>query len=110
MSAILCWVAVSKTRAFLRTQKLCRMWIESNDDRCPARFLRMARRGRNNRLMTEMDPVENADREKDRPGNLRQLRDRPQDAHELLVVRRRASARLPAGSGFSREYPPDRRS
>ncbi len=64
-----------KTRAFLRTEKLCRVRVESNDDRCPARFLRVARRGRNNRLMAEMDPVENPNRKKNRPGNLRQLRD-----------------------------------
>ena len=64
-----------KTRAFLGTEKLCRVRVESNDDRCPARFLRVARRARNNRLMTAMDPVENANRKKNRPGNLRQLRD-----------------------------------
>jgi hypothetical protein len=64
-----------KTRAFLRTEKLCRVRIESNDDRRPAHFLRVLRRGRNNRLMAPMDPVENANREKNRPGNLRQLRD-----------------------------------
>ena len=64
-----------ETRAFLGTEKLCRVRVKSNDDCCPARFLRMVRRARNNCLMTAMDPVENANGKKNRPGNLRQLRD-----------------------------------
>ena len=64
-----------KTRAFLGPKKLCRVRVESNDDRCSARLFCVVGRARNNRLMTAMDPVENTNRKKNRAGNLRQLRD-----------------------------------
>ncbi len=56
-------------RRFLRPQHLRRMRIEGDDDGRAAGFSRVARRSGNDRLMAEMNAVEDPDGEKERPGS-----------------------------------------
>ena len=49
-------------RRFLRPQYLRRMWIKGYYDSCAACLPRVSRRSGNDRLMAEVDSVENADR------------------------------------------------
>ena len=68
-------------RCILRTQHFRGMWVECDDDRRAARVPGVASRRRNNRLVTEMHTVEDADGQKERPRKLAQLRNRSQDLH-----------------------------
>ena len=64
-----------------RTQHLRGMRVERNDHRCATRVFGVARRSGNDRLMTEMHTIEDADGEKERPGKPAQFRNRSQDLH-----------------------------
>ena len=92
-----------QVRRVIGTQHFGWMRIECDDYRCAARGFGVSRGSGNDGLMTEMHAVEGADGEEERPGKLAQFRNRAQDSHHALV-RRRASATLPAALEFARGF------
>ena len=62
-------------RRILRTQNLGRMRIEGNHDGHSVLGMGVSRGSRNDRLMSEMHPVEGADGEEKRAGQLREIGD-----------------------------------
>src|SRR4029078_5493136 len=66
---------------FLGSQYFFRVRIKGNYHGLSIHSLSVSRRSRNDCLMPEMDPVENAYREKKRTGQLRKLRNRTENFH-----------------------------
>src|SRR6516164_6425041 len=66
---------------FLGSQYFFRVRIKGNYHGCSIHSLSVSRRSGNHCLMPEMDPVENAYREKKRTGQLRKLRNRTENFH-----------------------------
>ena len=74
-------------RTFVRPKNLRRMRIERNDDRATARLGGMPGRATNYRLVSTVHTIKHPDREKDRAGHFRQLRNRSKRAHQWLATR-----------------------
>ena len=70
-------------RRVLGTQHFRRMRVERHNHRSAANVFGMARRGGDDRLMAEMNAIEDADGEKERTGKVIQFRNRSQDLHSL---------------------------
>ncbi len=80
MSAILCCVAVSRRGLSCGRRNFAGCGSKVTTTARPARCRGVPRRGRDDRLMAEVDAVENPDREKTGPGICAQFGNRPQNA------------------------------
>ena len=68
------------------TQHLGGVGVERNHDQCANRVPGVARRSGNDRLMTEVNAIKDANGEKERPGKRAQFRNRSQDLHGELCL------------------------